>query len=86
MKLTGNIYKDNIIIKTKTLDEDSNRNSIRDILEELLILTCKDLDIQVPMWFDRNTKEFGAFKKTSFFKDQFIENVDFTRFEIILDQ
>lgn len=83
MKLTGSLYKNNKIIKIHTVVIEDSESSIRDKLEEMLIMLCKELDIQVPIWLDRNTREFGAFKKTSFTEDQFIEKLNFSKFEIM---
>jgi hypothetical protein len=85
VKLTGKIIKNRRVIKISSVSEDSEDGSIRDKLEDMLIKICKDLDIQVPLWFDRNTREFGAFKKTRFTEEQFIEDIKFTSFEISLE-
>ena len=58
--------------------------SFHDKLECCLLYLCRDADIPVPMWLSSNSKEFGRFRKTSFYAEQFNEKVNFDRFEIKL--
>ncbi|MDO8686054.1 MAG: hypothetical protein Q7J78_05210 [Clostridiales bacterium] len=61
--------------------------SFRDQLEDSFLKLCKQLDISVPLWLDKNTREFAAFRKTIFFQDQFNEDAfAFDRFEIKLEK
>jgi hypothetical protein len=55
-------------------------------LEASLIEVCKKMDIPVPMWLGKNTREFVRYKWTSFNSDQFFEPVQFDRFEIRLEE
>ena len=43
---------------------------------------CRQMDIPVPMWMKKNTKEFAAFGQTIFFREQYTEQVRFDRFQI----
>jgi hypothetical protein len=56
--------------------------TFRDRLEACLVRFCKDADAPVPMWLEKNTREFARFGKTSFGRDQFAEDVPFDFFEI----
>jgi hypothetical protein len=51
-------------------------------LTNCLIDICKKMDIQVPIWMNKNTKELAKFNKTFFTDEQFMEKVYFDRFEI----
>jgi hypothetical protein len=51
-------------------------------LEKALVELCKQMDIPVPMWMKKNTKEFAAFGQTIFFREQYTENIRFDRFQI----
>ena len=53
-------------------------------LEYCLLNICKQLSIPVPIWMEKNTKEFAHYKKTFFTNEQFIEDVWFDRFEIAI--
>jgi hypothetical protein len=54
-------------------------------LEKCLIDLCREIGIPVPIWLEKNTKEFAYFKKTFFTNEQFVEKVNFDRFEIRLE-
>ncbi|MDR1060707.1 MAG: hypothetical protein LBL83_05760 [Clostridiales bacterium] len=58
----------------------------RDKLESCLLRLCGDADISVPVWLSKNTAELARFGKTSFFAEQFVERVEFDRFEIRIDE
>ena len=81
MKLTGRLINGNKILDSYVVVRNEDKN-FRNVLEEMLIELCRNLDIQVPIWLDRNTKEFAAFRKTFFIEDQFMEDVKFEKLEI----
>ncbi len=82
MRLYGRIIKDTKLIKEAVAVEADEGSSFRDRLEKCLVDLCRDIDIPVPIWMKKNTKEFGLFRKTFFTREQFVEKVDFDRFEI----
>lgn len=84
MKLSGKLINGTKILREATVELKSDKNevSFREELEECLISICKELDIQVPIWLRKNTTEFVNYGRTSFTEDQFIEKVNFQRFEI----
>ena len=45
---------------------------------------CHQLDIARPVMLDRHVKDFNDFKRVSFRASDFIEKVDFDRFELEL--
>jgi len=81
MKLHAKLIKG-----TKMLAEEesliSENGSFQKQLEQSFVELCKKMEISVPMWLKKNTKEFVRFGRTSFNSDQFMEPVDFDRFEI----
>lgn len=86
MKLIGKIIKDAKIIKEASAEKDGANTNFRDLLEECFISICGELDIPVPLWLKKNSKEFGAYRKTFFLREQFLEEVDFDRFELRIEQ
>ena len=60
--------------------------SYTDLLSRCLVENCRGLDITVPVWMDKNTKEFVRYKKTFFTQEQFLETVYFDKFEIQLEK
>ncbi|MDP4179900.1 MAG: hypothetical protein Q8942_02285 [Bacillota bacterium] len=85
MKLVGKLVRDNRIIRAEDISEEDTGLPYRDRLETCFVKLCKKLDIPVPMWLKKNTKEFVSFRTTFFSKEQFVENVNFDRFEMKLE-
>ena len=85
MKLYGKLIKGTKITKEAMVFKESDNLYYRDLLEESLINLCKELDIPVPLWLKKNTKEFAAYRRTFFSKEQFVEKVYFDRFDLIVE-
>lgn len=86
MKLIGKIIKETKIVKEAVVEKSDEETSFRDMLEDCFISVCSELDIPVPLWLKKNSKEFGAYRKTFFSNEQFLEKVDFDRFELRIEQ
>lgn len=43
---------------------------------------CHQLDISVPLWLDKNSRDWDEFGQTRFLPDAFMDAVDFDRLEI----
>lgn len=84
MILYGKLLSGTKLIKEASFEVSDENTSFRDRLEECLIGLCKELDIPVPIWLKKNTKEFIQYRTTFFNKEQFIESIKFDRFEIRL--
>ncbi|MDD4494168.1 MAG: hypothetical protein PHV32_07450 [Eubacteriales bacterium] len=82
MKLTGKLVKGTLTINEISAENSNASISITERLEQCLIAVCKELDIPVPLWLEKNTREFVQFRRTIFFAEQFTEKVHFDRFEI----
>jgi hypothetical protein len=86
LKLYGKLIKQTKIIKETFAEQNDDSISFRDQLELCLIQVCKDLDIQVPLWLKKNTKEFVNHHRTFFTSEHFVENINFDKFEIKIEQ
>lgn len=53
-------------------------------LDQALLALCKDLGLPLPLWLDKNTREFVRYRQTSFFPEQYTEKVKFDQFHIKL--
>lgn len=82
MILIGKLITGTRVIKEVVVENNEEGLSYRDVLEKCFIELCKRLDIQVPLWLKKNTKEFASYRRTFFTPDQFIDKVNFGRFEI----
>ena len=54
-----------------------------DDIKPTLVEVCKQFDIPAPMWLDKHEREFSEFRRTSFAKDHFIEDVPFDKMEVV---
>ena len=72
------------IVRESNSTDNDNEHSFRDKLENCLVELCSNLEIPVPLWLKKNTRELGVFRKTFFTTEQFIEKVWFDKFEIYL--
>ena len=86
MKLYGKLIKQTKIIKEVVAEQNDEAVAFRDQLEQCLIQVCKELDIQVPLWLKKNTKEFVNHHRTFFTSEHFVEKISFDKFEIRIEQ
>ncbi len=80
-RLWARIFHENHMLRDTVAQDDSDLNRTRKVfgcLEE----ACKELDLSVPIWLDKNISEFKSISKTRFYKDSFIESIDFDFLEI----
>jgi hypothetical protein len=82
LTLEGRLFVANRMTEIKTVTTEDTDTSYSKCLEKALIELCRQLDIPVPMWMKKNTKEFAAFGQTIFFREQYTEKVRFDRFQI----
>lgn len=84
LTLRGKIYVKGKLVSESVATDNEQEHSFRDKLEKCLTGVCAGLDIPVPLWLKKNTRELAIFKKTFFTSEQFIEKVWFDKLEIIL--
>ena len=82
LTLEGRLFVANRMTEIKTVTTEDSDTSYAKCLEKALVELCRQLDIPVPMWMKKNTKEFAAFGQTIFFREQYTEQVRFDRFQI----
>ncbi len=80
MILYGKLMKANIPLKEAMAVSEDLDKSFHDQLEDAFLRLCKELDIAVPIWLKKNTKEISGYKKTYFEREQFFEETIFDRF------
>ena len=86
MILYGKLIKQTKIIREATVSQNDESIPFRDQLELCLIQVCKELDIQVPLWLKKNTKDFVNHHRTFFTSEHFVEKIYFDKFEITIEQ
>lgn len=72
------------LVREASAEDNDREHNFRDKLEKCLVDLCLALDIPVPLWLKKNTRELAVFRKTFFTSEQFIDKVWFDRFEIKL--
>lgn len=83
-RLWGKIIKNNNMVSDQVFELSTPDLSLEDKIDQGLEALCYHFDIQKPMWFDANNKDFGLVNKTRFMDHHFIEDIDFDYFEIEL--
>ena len=82
LKLEGRLFVANRMTEIREVTTEDTDPSYSKRLEKALVELCRQMDIPVPMWMKKNTKEFAAFGQTIFFREQYTEQVRFDRFQI----
>ena len=83
MKVEGIIYKANLITGSHLVYKKDTDSFSKD-LSFCLLEICKELNIEIPLWLDKNTSEFSKFHQTIFFAEQFESKQNFDRFQLKL--
>ncbi len=52
------------------------------VLDLCLLNLCQDMAVPVPIWLEKNSRQFKRFGMTSFYPDQFADKVNFDFFQI----
>lgn len=81
MRLWGKLMKNNKIIKDNAVPlivEDDYQAALKEAMIEL----CDSFDIAKPYWLNKNLNEYNRLGKTSFNKDNFIEEIEFDKLVI----
>ncbi len=84
MTLNGKLFLEGKLIREAMSAESDESLSFRDKLENCLVSLCSELEIPVPLWLKKNTRELAIFRRTFFSREQFMEKVWFDKFEIRL--
>ena len=84
MILSGKLIVEGKLIREASAEDNDGEHSFRDKLEKCLVDLCTEMEIPVPLWLKKNTRELAVFRRTFFTSEQFIEKVWFDKFEIKL--
>ena len=82
-RLWAKVIKNNKTINS--IDVKNNENITQEQKQKKCLTEIfNKLDISTPVWLTKHDKEFMEFKKIIFFKDDFIDEVNFDKLEIEL--
>lgn len=85
MILYGKLMLGNMPLKNSKAVSNDPAKAFHDQMEEAFVQLCRNLDIPVPIWLKKNTRELSHYKKTFFEKEQFIEETVFDRFVLEIE-
>lgn len=80
-RLWGKIWKDNRMVCDTVIEEDSDDTRTHKIFRALEEI-CHEFDLSKPIWLDSTISDFKRRSKTRFYKDSFIDEIDFDYLEI----
>lgn len=85
LTIWGKLIRNNKVIASDTCTSDAQDMSAA--LLECIEHFGRTFDIEAPMWNSLHTKQLGNFQKAVFTRDDFIDRINFDRFEMqVLDQ
>ena len=84
MRLEGTVYQGDLVINRQTLTLAEDSSSFTKRLDRTLLALTKALNVPIPIWLQKNTREFTHFRQTMFFPEQFAETVNFSYLQIKL--
>ncbi len=80
-RLWGKIWKDNRMVCDTVIEEESDDTRTHKIFRALEEI-CHEFDLSKPIWLDSTVADFKKRSKTRFYKDSFIDEIDFDYLEI----
>ena len=84
--LVGKLIRNNRILADSTVCNDDIAMKKKKKIFAAIDTICHDFDLSIPIWLDSNISEFQRTSKTRFYKDNFIDEIDFDYFEIQVTQ
>jgi hypothetical protein len=84
VKLEGKLFRANLLIADAVAERREDSGSFVKDLDDCLLQLCRELEVPIPIWMEKNTQEFARFRQTIFFEEQFTDKVHFNRFQIKL--
>ena len=60
----------------------SSIQNMNDAFLECMQNSCKYFDLEMPMWHTKHTKELNQFRKITFLKDDFIDEIPYDKFVV----
>lgn len=81
LRIWGKLIKDSRIIKDEVV-ESNIEGTYQENLKECIIQLCYKFDLSKPYWLPANVNEYNKRLKTSFNQHNFMEEIEFDKFEI----
>lgn len=77
MRIWCKLFRKNHLLKdTVVKDYDMSKSRTAKVFDSLET-ACYEMDLEKPLWLDKNKREFIRHARTRFTQDNFIEQIDF---------
>lgn len=85
MRLEGSVYKRDSILDLQSVEVSEDETvSLSKRWDVALLALCKKMNVPIPIWLKKNSREFINFHQTMFTAEQFAEDVNFDIFQVKL--
>lgn len=84
MRIQMTLYVQNHIVAQGEVTASDPSLGLSKQVEYCLLSLCRQFNAPIPLWLQKNTKEFASFHQTLFFPEQFDETVSFDRMQLKL--
>lgn len=82
MQIWFKIFKNNRLLRDTVIDNNTLDLTRTKKIFSAIEQVCYDFDLSKPIWLDSNIAEFKRHHKVRFYKDSFMENIDFDYLEM----
>lgn len=80
-RLWAKLFQDNHLLKDTVICDSSNDTRTHKVFHALDEI-CREFDLGKPIWLESNIRDFQRHAKVRFYKDSFIEQIDFDYLEV----
>jgi len=81
LRIWAREFKDNRMVTATTVEDYSDETRTHKIFAALDKI-CHEFDLSKPIWLDMNINDFKRTSKVRFYKDSFIDSIDFDYLEV----
>lgn len=82
MQIWFKLIKNNRLLRDTVIHNDTKDLTRTKKIFAAIEQICYDFDLSKPIWLDSNIVEFKRHKKVRFYKDSFIDSIDFDYLEM----
>lgn len=82
MQIWFKIFKNNRLLRDIVIHNDASDLTRTKKIFAAIEQICYDFDLSKPIWLDSNIAEFKRHNKVRFYKDSFIDSIDFDYLEM----
>lgn len=83
-RLWGKIRKNNKTVRDIVVASEKPGLSNEERLQECIQKICYEFDLQRPMWFPKNQRDYEKYQRVELIQDNFIETIPFDLLELEL--